>query len=84
MTFRFILTIVIGLWLSQATAANHLLRVDAGQHERSITPVTFLLPKTGSTHWQLTGPGGKAVAIQADGHGSASVSYTHLTLPTKA
>ncbi|GIT77905.1 MAG: hypothetical protein Ct9H300mP32_2870 [Verrucomicrobiota bacterium] len=41
MTFRFILTIVIGLWLSQATAANHLLRVDAGQHERSITPVTF-------------------------------------------
>ena len=72
MTFRFILTIVIGLWLSQATAANHLLRVDAGQHERSITPVTFLLPKTGSTHWQLTGPGGKAVAIQADGHGSAS------------
>mgnify|MGYP000742985298 CR=1 FL=1 len=72
MTFRFVLALGLGLPLGQAAAANHLLRVDAGQHERSGTPVTFPLPDAGQAHWQLTDPGGKAVAIQSEGHGSAS------------
>tara|TARA_B110000014_G_scaffold115097_1_gene79098 strand:- start:1768 stop:2973 length:1206 start_codon:yes stop_codon:yes gene_type:complete len=72
MHFRFILALGLGLPLSQAAAANHLLRVDAGQHERSGTPVTFPLPDGGQAHWQLTDPSGNAVAIQTDGLGSAS------------
>ena len=72
MTSRFVLALGLGLPLGQAAAANHLLRVDAGQHERSGTPVTFPLPDAGQAHWQLTDPGGKAVAIQSEGHGSAS------------
>ena len=72
MHFRFILTLGLGLPLGQTALANHLLRVDAGQHERSGTPVTFPLPDAGQAHWQLTGPSGNAVAIQTDGLGSAS------------
>ncbi|MBT7026990.1 MAG: hypothetical protein HN969_05425, partial [Verrucomicrobia bacterium] len=72
MPFRFILALGLGLPLGQAAVANHLLRVDAGQHDRSGTPVSFILPDGGQAHWQLTGPSGKAVAIQTDGLGSAS------------
>ena len=72
MLFRFILALGLGLPLGQAAAANHLLRVDAGQHERSGTPVTFPLPDGGQAHWQLTDPSGNPVAIQSDGLGSAS------------
>ena len=72
MTFRFILTLVLGLGLGQATAGNHSLRVDAGQHDRSDTPVSFQLPKSGQAQWRLTGPDGQAVAIQADDRGLAT------------
>ena len=81
MTFRFVLTFALGLALGalgQAAAANHLLRIDAGQHERSGTPVTFPLPDVGQAHWQLTGPDGKPVAIQADDRGLATFIISQL------
>jgi hypothetical protein len=65
----FILALSFGLALGQATAANYSLRVDAGQHERRSTPVSFPLPELGQAHWQLTGPGGTPVAIQVDDRG---------------
>ncbi|HJN83151.1 MAG TPA: DUF6807 family protein, partial [Verrucomicrobiota bacterium] len=66
------MTLVLGLGLGQATAGNHSLRVDAGQHDRSDTPVSFQLPKSGQAQWRLTGPDGQAVAIQADDRGLAT------------
>ena len=74
----FILALGFGLALGQAAAADYSLRVDAGQHERSGTPVSFPLPDIGQTHWQLTGPGGKAVAIQSDDRGSATFIIREL------
>ena len=68
----FILALGFGLALGQAAAADYSLRVDAGQHARRNTPVSFSMPDTDQAHWQLTGPGGKAVAIQADDRGLAT------------
>ena len=72
MPFRFILALGLGLPLGQAAVANHLLRVDAGQHDRSGTPVSFTLPDGDQAYWQLTGPSGNALAILTDGLGAAS------------
>ncbi len=68
------LTVVLGLSLAigQAGAADYLIRVDAGQHDRSNSPLTFALPELGQAHWKLTGPGDQAVAIQSDGSGLAT------------
>ena len=72
MTFRFALTATIALALGQAQAANHSIRVDAGQHDRLDTPVSFQLPKSGGANWQLTGPAGQALPVQSDERGTGT------------
>ena len=81
MTFRPFLLCALGLALGalgQAAAASYSLRVDAGHHDRSGTPVSFALPDVGQPHWQLTGPDGKPVAIQADDRGLATFIISQL------
>ena len=81
MTFRPFLLCALGLALGalgQAAAASYSLRVDAGHHDRSGTPVSFALPDVGQAHWQLTGPDGKPVAIQADDRGLATFIISQL------
>ena len=58
MTFRTVLALGLGVSLGQAAATDYSLRVDAGEHNRRNTPVTFPLPALGQAEWQLTGPGG--------------------------
>ena len=72
MTFRTVLALGLGVSLGQAAAADYSLRVDAGEHDRRNTPVTFPLPALGQAEWQLTGPGGQPVAIQPDDRGMAT------------
>ena len=72
MTFRTVLALGLGVSLGQAAAADYSLRVDAGEHDRRNTPVTFPLPALGQAEWQLTGPGGQPVAIQPDDRGTAT------------
>ena len=72
MTFRTVLALGLGVSLGQAAAADYSLRVDAGEHNRRNTPVTFPLPALGQAEWQLTGPGGQPVAIQPDDRGMAT------------
>ena len=66
MTFRFVGALGLVVSFGQAAAAEYLLRVDAGEHDRHNAPVTFPLPALGQAQWQLTGPNGQAVAIQPD------------------
>jgi len=69
MTFRSLLTASLALTLGQALAADYSIRVDAGQHDRLDTPVSFKLPGSSEVQWQLIGSDSKALPIQSDDRG---------------
>lgn len=76
MTMRGILMIspalVFGMGSSLApmtVGGEYSLRVDAGEHDRLESPVTFTLPDPARVHWELSGPEGGTITVQADERG---------------
>ena len=79
MTFRCAWVLGLGLSLGQTMAVDYSIRVDAGEHDRIDTPVSFPLPLLSQFHWQLISPEGQSVAIQSDDNGLATFIIGRLS-----